>query len=256
MSPIDLTVIATAHAETVVAGPTMRSAEAAIAEAKAAGFTVERLLVYDTPSDECRAYFSQFTDWKTFEFEFADQGKTRDAAILEATGHWVALLDGDDLFSENWLLGALKLLQEADAQNRRVIVHPELNWVFDAGEYVFIKTGQPHPLFCGYYFSQANYYDALCVAPRQAWLEHGYAHRAVKDGFAYEDWQWGLETMAGGWEHVTAPNTIIFKRRRDSSQTHESRSHTVTIREIDATAIDNVLTLGELAPATADAGGE
>jgi len=246
MKPVDLSVIVTLHSESVVAGPTICSAEAAVAHAERQGFSVECLLAFDTPSDACRAFFDQpaYARWTKCEFRFRDQGKTRNTAIADARGRWVALLDGDDLFSENWLTEALKLLSDAEAQNRRVVVHPELNWIFDAGQFVFAKPNQSDALFSSFYFSCANYYDALCVAPRQAWIDHPYPDRAVKDGFAYEDWQWGVETLAAGWVHVTAPNTIIFKRRRDSSQTHESRSNTVMIRAIEATAIDGILARG------------
>lgn len=245
MKSVDLSVIVTAHAETIVAGPTMRSVEAAISRVEIEGFTVERLLAFDAPSDACRAFFGQpaYNSWAKHEFDFRDQGKTRNGAIAKAAGRWVALLDGDDLFSENWLVEALKLLRVSEAQNQRIVVHPELNWIFDAAGFVFVKPCQLDRLFSPYYLCRFNYYDALCVAPRQVWIDHPYPDRAIKNGFAYEDWQWAIDVLAAGWVHVTAPNTVIFKRRRDSSQTHESRGNAALIRAIDATAIDGVLTL-------------
>lgn len=246
MKPLDLSVVVTAHAESVIAGPTMRSVEAAIARVEAEDFTVERFLAFDTPSDACRAFFDQpgCDRWTKHEFEFRDQGKTRNAAISKTLGRWIALLDGDDLFSENWLIEALYMLRDAEAQGRRIIVHPELNWVFDAGQFVFTKPSQTEPLFSSHYFFCANYYDALCAAPREVWSEHPYPDRALKAGFAYEDWQWGIETMSAGWEHEAARDTIIFKRRRDASQTLESRDNAALIRNIEATAINRILSLG------------
>jgi len=247
MSVFDLTLAMTAHAETVVAGPTILSAEAALAPLKGAGYRVERLIGLDTPSDACRAYLQQlrFDQWTKTEFEFADQGKTRNALAERAKGHWIAFLDGDDLFSENWLIEAVRMLEAAETRGERTIVHPELMWQFDAAASVLNRPAQDDPFFSPYYFVQANYYEALCAARREAWLEHPFPGRAIPDGFAFEDWQWGIESMSSGWKHVVAKDTIIFKRRRDQSQTHEAKGRGACIRAIDSTAIDRIASLGQ-----------
>lgn len=245
MSGADLTVALTAHAETVMAGPTVHSAEAAILKAEEAGFSVERLIGFDAPTPGCKLYFEQpiFDRWRKLIFEFRDQGQTRNALAEAAEGRWIAFLDGDDLFSENWLVEAAMLLSRSPNAARQ-IVHPELNIVFDAGQFVFTKPAQNDPIFTPYYFASNNYYDALAVAPREAYLSNKFPDRAVKHGFAFEDWQWAMETMAAGWLHVVAKDTIIFKRRRDSSQTHESRDNSVRIRAISALHVDNLHRLG------------
>ena len=124
--------------------------------------------------------------------------------------------------------------------NEKTIVHPEVNWIFDAHGAVIVKPAQNDPLFTPYYFYMGNYYDALCLAPRTAWIEHPYADREISRGFAYEDWQWNIETMEAGWIHVVAKDTLIFKRRRDSSQTTESYKSKASIRNIDEIAIDRI----------------
>lgn len=248
MPKIDLTLALTAHAETVIAGPTMRSAEDALSRVEDAGFTVERLIGFDTPSDDCRNYFDNaaFDAWQKHDFVFRDQGQTRNALAELANGKWLAFLDGDDLFSENWLLEALQRLVQAEQDGERVIVHPELNWGFDAHRFVFVKPEQNEAMFSPQYFYFANYYDALCVAKREAWLENKFADRAVKKGFAYEDWQWSIETMANGWNHVIVKDTIIFKRRRDSSQTVEASTNRVWIRHLSAMNTESIAKLATL----------
>lgn len=242
----DITLAITLHAETTVAIPSIRSAEACIRAAEAAGLSVERLMAFDTPTDECRNYFAR-TDlpsrWDPSEFAFRDQGRTRNALAERARGRWLAFLDGDDLFSENWLVEAAKCLRQAEQADEKIIVHPELNLFFDAALSSFVKINQSDPLFCPYYFCVENYYDALCMAPTMAWLKHPYPSRAIADGFAYEDWQWNIETMAAGWRHVAARDTIIFKRRRDSSQSHESRQHKACIRALEAMAVDQIMSI-------------
>lgn len=236
----DLSVLLTLHHETLVAGPTLKSLEAAIGQVEQQGLRVERLLSLDNPSDACRAYVDQdaFRAWTRVDLDYRDQGRSRNHLLDMATGRWIAIADGDDMYSENWLAEAVAILRQPG--NDRIIVHPELNWVFDAGQYVYTNPASDSVLYSEQVMTTSNYYDALCVAPRAAWDETRYANRDVKNGFAYEDYQWAVECTAKGWGHKIAQDTVIFKRRRDSSQTHEARRHKVMIREVDAHAIDAV----------------
>ncbi|MCC0022614.1 MAG: glycosyltransferase family 2 protein [Hyphomicrobiaceae bacterium] len=245
----DLTLAITAHSEALVAGPTMHSARAAVERILTAGYTVQLLLGLDNCTDECRAYMTQeaFSDFETHEFAFGDQGKTRNALADLATGHWLAFLDADDLFSENWLIRSIEVLKAAEERGEDAISHPELNWQFDAISNVNSNPADDHPFFSGRVLVTSNYYDAMCVAPRRLWQELRYPDRAVKDGYAFEDYQWFVEATALGWRHLIAPDTIIFKRRRDFSQTYESRSNKVLIRSLEALAIDKAADLTHMA---------
>ncbi len=246
MTSPHLTVAITAHDETLVAGPSVRSAELAIAAAEQAGFTVERLIGLDKPTDACRRFFAQpaYSAWRVVEYAFGDPYPTRNALVREAKGKWIAFLDADDLFSENWLALAAKRLAEAEASGERVIVHPELNWIFEGAEMVFIKPGQDDPLFTPHYFYFGNYYDMLCMAPRVAALETPYGHRDLAKGLGYQDWQWNIETMSIGWKHVSVKNTILFKRRRTRSVSEQNRQRQAVVRRTEPMAIDRVRDLG------------
>lgn len=249
----DISAIVTAHSETVLSGPTMRSADAAIRRAETAGYRVERLIGLDAPSEGCRAYFEspRFDDWRRLTLDCRDQGKARNALAAEASGRWLAFLDADDLWSENWLTEAAAALAAAEAKGERAIAHPELNWIFDRHANVLVKVDQDDPLFQPYAFCFRNYYDALAMAPKAAHLEHPYADRDIARGFAFEDMQWNVETMAGGWRHRVVRDTIIFKRRREASQTIQASQRGVVIRDLDAMRVDRIADLGR-----SGAGGE
>jgi len=60
------------------------------------------------------------------------------------------------------------------------------------------------------------------------------------NGLSYQDSQFAIETLAAGWLHRTARETIIFKRRRDTSLVTESHNRKSVIRQIDPLAIDNI----------------
>lgn len=239
MSGVDVTLAITAHDETVVAGPSMESAERACLMAEAEGFTVERVIALDAPTPDCREFFRQpaFSNWTVEELAEADLGHARNEIVRRAQGRWIAFLDADDLFSENWLAEACRILAERGDDAGSAIVHPEMNWIFDQANSVFLKTADDDPLFTPYYFVVANYYDALCVAPRDVYLRFPFADRDLERGFAYEDWQWGIETMAGGCRHLVAPDTIVFKRRREGSQNVNAARRRVLFRPLESLAV-------------------
>jgi Glycosyl transferase family 2 len=244
MSGFDITVAITAHAESLEAGPALRSAEAAIAAVEARGATVERLIGFDCAEARTLAFFDHpsLSQWKHLRFTFADQGATRNALAKAAKGRYLAFLDADDMFSENWLLRAYERLESSVGSKR--IVHPELIWQFDGADTVYTQPSQDSPFFTPHHFAIQNYYDALCMGPTQAWREVKFPGRDIATGYAYEDWQWSVETMAAGWQHVAEPDTVLFKRRRDASQSQQARSRKVSIRNIPALAIDKIKALG------------
>ena len=242
---VDLSVILTAHDETLVSGPTMASADAAIACAQSAGITVERIIALDNATDATTAWFQQprFDHWARMAFEEGDLGRVRNAVLPESRGKFIAFLDADDLFSQTWLRAGVQRLLRAEAEGENAIVHPELNWLFDGTHSVYCKPDQDDPLFSPYHFYSMNYYDSLCLTPRAAHLAHPYVHRDIPAGLSFQDWQFAIETMAAGWKHVAARDTIIFKRRRDTSLVNESRARRALVRQIDAMAVDRVATL-------------
>jgi hypothetical protein len=242
----DITVVVTAHSETAVAGPTMRSAERAVRAAESSGFSVERIVGLDAATDECRDFFSEsrFPEWRRIEFSFAELGRVRNAIAELAAGRWIAFLDADDLFSENWLTLAATRLSQSDAQTEKIVVHPELNWFFDNSTTVQTVTPQDDSLFSPYYLYFSNYYDSLCMAPRSLHLEVPYVSRDIRNGLSYQDWQWNIATMGLGAKHVVVRDTIVFKRRKDYSLAIESSQRRAIVRAVEDMAIDRIADLG------------
>lgn len=248
MTAPDLSVVVTAHSETVVCGPTMRSADLAVEAARARGHVVETAIALDGATDETRAYFMQprFDHWERWEFSEADIGRVRNAAVARSTGRYVAFLDADDLFSENWLAEGIAVLDAAQASGRRVIAHPELNVMFDGGNSVLVHIDQSSPLFTPWFAYLRNYHDSLCMTPREAHLALPFVSRDIPNGLSFQDWQFSIESMAAGWEHVLVRDTIIFKRRRDTSLGQESSSRRSIVRKLPAMAIDRVQDLARI----------
>ena len=242
----DLTVVVTAHDETAVCGPTMEAADIAVEAARARGYGVQTIIGLDAPTDETSAYFHQsfFDHWERRVLQERDLGKVRNALVPDCDGRYIAFLDADDLFSENWLAEGVAALDAAAERGVHAIAHPELNVVFDGQTTVLLNIDQDSPLFTPHYLYVRHYYDSLCMAPRQAHLEIPYVTRDVPNGLSYQDFQWTIETLAAGWQHTVVKDTIIFKRRRDVSLVTESNTRKSVVRALPAMAIDRVRDLG------------
>ena len=242
MTSTDLSLIVTAHNETLVCGPTMEAADVAVEAARAAGYTVQPIIALDKATEETTDYFHQpdFDHWERWVMQEGDLGRVRNALLPLTSGRFIAFLDADDLFSENWLAEGLDVLVEAEGRGERVIAHPEVNMIFDGGQYLLQNVDQDSPLFTPHFFYARNYYDSLCLTPREAHLEVPYIHRDIPNGLSYQDWQFAVETMAMGWKHVVVPDTIIFKRRRDFSLVTESNTRRSVLRSLPEMAIDRI----------------
>lgn len=246
----DLTLVVTAHDETAVCGPTMRSADLAVAAALEAGLTVQTVVGLDRASSATTSYFRQprFDHWERWEYDEGDLGRVRNAIVPRTDGRLVAFLDADDLFSENWLVEAVRALDAASERGERAIAHPELNVVFDGRRIVTVNLPDDSPLFTPYYLYVRHCYDSLLMAPREAHLEIPYASRDVPNGLSYQDFQFTIETLDAGWRHLVVPDTVIFKRRRDYSLVTESTGRRSIVRSLPAMAIDRVQRLATRDP--------
>lgn len=216
---IELSVLLTLHSETLVAGPTLKSIEAALAVLERNGVRLERLLGVDSPTEECLSYINQpaFENWQTSLVEFRDQGQTRNNLIKKAKGRFIAVMDGDDLCSENWLAVAADTIVRERAAGLQVVVHPELRWTFDHVNSVAVNIPSNDKLFAPDYLKTAHTYDSLVMSTRETFIQTPYRCRQHAEKLGYEDWAWTLDTLEKGVTHIVAKDTIIFKRRRDSS---------------------------------------
>ena len=217
--PADMTALALFHDEGPLAEATLASLQATIATAQAGGLVVAPLIVLDRPTMETRLLVEARAvemGARILSCDFGDQALARNHGIFTTETPLVALLDGDDLWAPDWLLKAKDAL--ARAPSRRSIAHPQYNWIFGDESLLMAQPDlvhSDHPLDA---LRFTNAWDALCVAPREAWLECPYLPRDTKAGWGYEDWHWNMETTAAGWAHLVVPQTVIFKRRHARSR--------------------------------------
>ena len=150
------------------------------------------------------------------EISNRDLGMSRNNGIQAARGRFIGIFDGDDYYSDNWLVEALKV---AMASTSNLIVHPELQISFGASNCVAHLLDMDK---CPNYPLQ----NCLVIHPwiacsfglKQIYEDTPYCRSdTAQTGFGFEDWQWNLETISKGARHVSALKTAHYYRRKVSS---------------------------------------
>lgn len=208
--------ILTAHREGLMAGPAAQSLKVAVAQAVAQGISCEILVVLDRADSLTRRVLQEaFQDQARFiETDTGDPGQARNAAITAAQGMFSCFLDGDDLWSENWITAAY-----AAAQLRPDAVHHSaFNLVFGTHRMTFWHIDSESSECDQTYLDWGNYWDAMCFAKTQIFRDFPMRANDLARGFGHEDWHWNVVTITAGVAHKPVPNTIHFKRARAGSQ--------------------------------------
>jgi glycosyltransferase involved in cell wall biosynthesis len=169
---LDISAILTAHAEGTTVGVSFRSMLAAVSVAREADLDVEMLVALDRPDEATREMLAEVESQgaRLLEVSHGDQAPVRNDTVRESRGRFIAFLDGDDLWAENWLVEAHALC----ANEPRTIAHPYADWVFGEGHALSLPPDQTDPEFDPATLRVTNAWDALCLAPREAYLDHPY----------------------------------------------------------------------------------
>lgn len=217
---IDISAVVTFHAESLLAHRTLLGLERVRRYAGLHNIVVEFVLVLDTADLDTRrvVYASPVLreiDQK-IEVSNADLGASRNSGVAVARGNYVGIFDGDDYYSENWLVGAFNTIR---AKEGRVVIHPDFVVSFGAihaiAQILDMDNSPDYPLTNCF---SVHPWVSSSFARRQIYLDHPY-HRAdtQETGFGFEDWHWNLELLASGVRHVSASGTALFYRRKYSS---------------------------------------
>ena len=213
---IDISVIITGHRERLLAGPTARSACEAVAHAEAQGLACEIVLVMDRSDRLTREILTAGIGEcaRVVESDEGDPGQARNHGIAVARGSCAAFLDGDDLWSYNWLTAAWQMAQDRpDA-----ILHSTCNIVFGDEGNLWWHVDSEGQFFDPNYLDWANYWDAMSFASTALYRRFPFRRNDLPLGFGHEDWHWNCLTHAAGVPHKPVPETVHFKRRRKGSQ--------------------------------------
>jgi glycosyltransferase involved in cell wall biosynthesis len=213
---VDISVVITAHREGIIVGQSVRSAQEAIAHAQAEGMTCEIVGVLDRADDVTAANMRSAlgANARIIATNEGDPGQARNRGVAESLGQTVAFLDGDDLWSRNWLSAAFRQsVARPDA-----IAHSACNLVFGRNRLLWWHTDSETALCDTTYLNWANYWDAMTLAPANVYRRFPFRANDLGIGFGHEDWHWNMLTLKHGFAHKPVPGTMHFKRSRPGSQ--------------------------------------
>ena len=208
-----LSVIITGHAEGILIHRTLHSVRRALAELPKS-YSHEIILHLDNPTPESRSYVERQTEAnlngvRVFENTFGDLGASRNFAIQEARGKYIATIDADDLMSKNWLRHAVNYLEDC---KRPTIAHSQYTVEFEGADSLVIKHGQIDYETDTLLSVYANRWNSVIVAPRELMLANPYAPNSP--GYGYEDWNFNCRIIYQHIDNVLIPETAIFVRRK------------------------------------------
>ncbi|MCB1378169.1 MAG: glycosyltransferase family 2 protein [Alphaproteobacteria bacterium] len=217
---IDITAIITGHREGVIAGATARSACAAIEYVQERGLRCEVIVVLDRPDsdteDVLRNGLAGLRDSpiRFVDVDEGDPGQSRNQGVALAEGQCCTFLDGDDLWSFNWLAAAWDLVE----QRPDAVAHSMCNVIFGQKKTLWWHVDSEGPFFDPTFLRWSNYWDAMSFARTAIYRENPFKPNDLDLGFGHEDWHWSCLTHAKGIPHKPVLDTIHFKRSRPGSQ--------------------------------------
>lgn len=241
----DLAVIITAHKEAELIYPTFKSALKAVERLQDAFDIKVGFHLYLDNSDsytlEVAEDLAAQNSIEIIKGSNGDPGLSRLSAINSVDSDYVALLDGDDLWSDNWLTLCFQKMDQLKLNEKSAFVlHPEYNLIFGAHNLLVRQGDIEGNWFDTDFLRVANYWDALCFAPRKVFLETPYIKNDVNAGFAHEDYLWMCETLSKNIQHLILKDAVHFKRRRSGSvsQVAEEKKVKVMFNEFSVYGCD------------------
>lgn len=226
---LDLTVVVTTHAEDFLLRPTLRSIRRAIRSVHRSGGSAEVIFVADNATDRVT---QELTAWiarmgapsRILEVSHGEPGASRNAGVRAARGRYVALCDGDDLFTEDALADALQLLK---SRGPRAVAHPSHVVSFGARSLIWSIRSTDDPELDYRDLLTANLWPSFSVSPRDLLLEMPYPELPPGSGYGPEDYCWNIQTASRGVQHITIPNAFHFYRTRNSGGVNNANANAV-----------------------------
>lgn len=213
----DVSIIITCHREGIITAVTGKSALATAAyAAETSGITCEFIAIFDRTDAITKNSLVSILPENSIisDVDLGDPALARNHGIELASGTCAAFLDGDDLWSENWIANAWHYSKK----HPNAVLQSDCNVVFGETSNIWWHVDSENALFDPNYLPWTNYWDAMSFAPTEIYRKYPFKKNDLILKFGHEDWHWSCLTYENGIPHKPVPETIHFKRRRVGSQ--------------------------------------
>ena len=212
----EISAVLVAHDEGPRIGISLHSLLDAAAAARAAGLSVEPVVVLADATPATRAALAEAADHgaRMETIGAGDPSTARNFAVAAAGGRHVALLDGGALWSENWLVAAHEV---AAVDPDHTLVHPEIHWFYEQGRELYFPPDQADPAFDPAILRLGCCWDAQAFGAIAAMRAVPFPKLGAEAQPGDLDWAWARATVDAGLQHRIAAGTLNFRRRRPRS---------------------------------------
>ena len=226
----------------MLAHTTLRSMEEQRLFAERHGAWVEWIVVLDRADEQTMRMLREHPALRPSDtilmVDHGDPGLSRNEGIARAQGDFIAIFDGDDYFSKNWLWAGA----QACSWTERSVFHPQ--FILSFGETHALQEvadQRAHRQMTPYTFLFSHPLIGALIAPKALFEKIHYISKV--EGFGYEDWHLSCEIMSLHYRHCVAKNTFLFYRRKKHGSILKNENMGNSI--IRPTALVDVLAEGE-----------
>lgn len=228
---VDLSIIITAHSEGLLLHKTLLSIFRA-AEELNGKYSSEIILHLDKPTGPTVDYVERhrgsfLKDVQIFTNTFGDLSLSRNYSVQHSQGRYVAITDGDDLYSKTIFKNALDLLEEK--QGVPTVVHAEYTISFDALNTIKRNYNSSNKVIDTLKFLNENQWVSSSVALREVYLKHPYTSNGTIYG--YEDKFFNTETLADNIPHLVTQDILFYRRKKEGSILRDHNERYTDIRK-------------------------
>lgn len=225
----NISIVVTLHSEGILAFKTLKNIAEMVKRANVAGISCETIIGLDF-ADEVTTKFaldSVNDHTEVYKFSLGDSGLHRNELIEKSRGEYILIHDGDDFFTQNFLVEAY---ERARKLSKNTILVPEVLVNFDAMHYMSKYIPSNSPKISKRFFFETNYYTSQYLASRELMLKVKYS--PTDSGYGYEDWWINTMLVAEGAEFNIVPNTAFYyRRKKNGSLLARTNQETTLIRK-------------------------
>ena len=213
-----VTINVAAHRESYLLYRSIKSALACCAHANKQGITTHiniNLDNADTLTTEVAMRFKETGDADVYENTFGEPSSSRNFLVSKTTSDYILMLDGDDLFSEDFIT---KSVQVAEAFGRPCVVSAEKIFKFNHSLSPLVHVAEStvdKPEIKSALF-ETNLYVSQNLVSTKILKEHNYSKNT--GNYAFEDWHWNTKVVAAGYDFLVAPGTAFFYRQKPDNK--------------------------------------